>query len=208
MKDSSQRCPSEWEYYNDTGIRTCGRPTSNMASCTPKNYIPAVKYSGVCGRVIGYQFGSPDGFSRPNNKNLTGAYLDGVSITYGDPPNHIWSYVAGVSESSDQLPVHVVDNCPCSRPNNGSEPPPTVGDSYYCESGNSGDSLPASFYQNDPLWDGQQCEGTCCAGTKSPPWFSVQLPAPTTDDITVSICGNEGTDNENTSIELLEIFVQ
>ena len=54
-----------------------------MASCTPKNYIPAVTYSGVCGRVIGYQFGSPDGFSRPNNKikKLTDAYLDGVSIT-------------------------------------------------------------------------------------------------------------------------------
>ena len=83
MKDFLQRCPSEWEYYNDTGIRTCGQPTSNMASCTPKNYIPAVTYSGVCGRVIGYQFGSPHGFSRPNNKikKLTDAYLDGVSIT-------------------------------------------------------------------------------------------------------------------------------
>ena len=32
------------------------------------------------------------------------------------------------------------------------------------------------LFSNDPLWDGEQCEGTCCSGTKSPPWFNVQLP--------------------------------
>ena len=41
-----------------------------------------------------------------------------------------------------------------------------------------------------------------------PPWFSVQLPAPTTDMIEVSICADESTDNEDTPIELLEIYVQ
>ena len=42
------------------------------------------------------------------------------------------------------------------------------------------------LYSSDPLWDGHQCEGTCCTGTKSPSWFSVQLPALTTDIIEVS----------------------
>ena len=42
----------------------------------------------------------------------------------------------------------------------------------------------------------------------SPPWFSVQLPAPTTEMIEVSICADESTDNEDTPIELLEIYVQ
>ena len=87
-------------------------------------------------------------------------------------------------------------------------PPSFIEGNYYCESGNSGQDLQASLYEHDPLWDGQQCEGTCCNGTNSPPWFSVKLPAPTTKGITVSICGNEGTDNENTPIELLEILVQ
>ena len=65
------------------------------------------------------------------------------------------------------------------------------------------------FFVIDKLWDGQQCdhEGTCCT-TKSPPWFSVELPNPTNDDIEVRICGDEGTDNEDTPIELLEIYIQ
>ena len=66
------------------------------------------------------------------------------------------------------------------------------------------------FYQSDPLWDGEQCEGTCCSGTgsKSPPWFRVQLPTHTTDGIEVRICADEGTENEDISVKLLEIFVQ
>ena len=64
------------------------------------------------------------------------------------------------------------------------------------------------LFSNDPLWDGEQCEGTCCSGTKSPPWFSVQLPTHTTDRIEVRICADEGTDNEDSPVELLEIYVQ
>ena len=44
--------------------------------------------------------------------------------------------------------------------------------------------------------------------TNTPPWFSVNLDSPTSDDIEVCIMGTEGTDNEDTPIELLEIFVQ
>ena len=63
------------------------------------------------------------------------------------------------------------------------------------------------LYSNDPLWDGQQCEGTCCTETNSPPWFSVQLPAPTNDTIHVSICGDQCTSDEDTPVELIEIYV-
>ena len=37
--------------------------------------------------------GSPDGFSRYYGMiSLTQGYMDGVSITYGYPRHHIWSY--------------------------------------------------------------------------------------------------------------------
>ena len=26
-----------------------------------------------------------------------------------------------------------------------------------------------NLFNSDPLWDGEQCEGTCCSGTKPPP---------------------------------------
>ena len=50
-------------------------------------------------------------------------------------------------------------------------------------------------------------EGTCCTGTNTPPWFSVNLSSPTSDDIEVRIMGTESTDNEDTPIALLEIYV-
>ena len=207
MSDPSQECPSEWTEYtiNSNGDRACGRPTSNGARCTGKNYVPDRQYSRVCGRVIGYQYGSPDGFSS-THLLVSQTYMDGVSITHGTPRTHIWSYVAGVTEDSS---LHFQNNCPCSEISaRGNGPSSAIGDNYYCESGNPTDTWSMTFYQNDPLWDGQQCEGTCCTGDKSPPWFSVQLPSPTTDDIAVRICGSESTSNENTPIQLLELYVQ
>ena len=56
-------------------------------SCIPVDH----QYSRVCGRVIGYQFGSTDAFrSRLTNIDQV-AYVDGISITHGSPCNHIWT---------------------------------------------------------------------------------------------------------------------
>ena len=111
-----------------------------------------------------------------------------------------------MTESS--ITSSTASNCPCST-EAGANPPINIGDKYYCESGNPTDTYEHSkLYSNDKLWDGQQCEGTCCTGTKSPPWFSVQLPAPTTDIIEVSICCDQGTMDEDTPVELIEIYVQ
>ena len=166
------------------------------------------QYSRVCGRLIGYQIGSPDAFIGSDSRTCPTREViifDGISITYGvQCINHIWSYLAGRQEMGG----NPLFQCPCSE-ENAPTPPQFIGDNYYCESGNPTDSADDNqFFSNDPLWDGQQCEGTCCNGTNSPPWFSVQLPAPTTNMIEVSICLNQGTADEDTPIELLEIYVQ
>ena len=210
MTDPSQQCLPAWREYNSNKVRACGRPVSQNGSCSPSTfYLTTQQYSRVCGRATGYQVGNPDGFSHlfaTHVININEGYVDCVSITHGEPRQHIWSYVAGHSE---RRPHHKEGNCPCS-PQQGSAPPSFVGNNYYCESGNPADSSPSSkFYRSDQLWDGEQCEGTCCSGTtKSPPWFSVQLPTNTTDRIEVRICGDESTSNEDVIIELLEIFVQ
>ena len=86
--------------------------------------------------------------------------------------------------------------------------PSFVGDNYYCESGNPTNTYNLyHLYSSDPLWDGEQCEGECCSNGKSPPWFSVQLPSPTTDDIGVRICIPQGS-YDDVAVELLEIYVQ
>ena len=153
-----------------------------------------------CGRVIGYQYVSPDAFGQIFNTILD---FDGINITYRVQRNHIWSYVAGVTQSDS---VQHRSKCPCS----GGEKDPTqfFHENYYCESGNPHTRYSNQLYTDDPLWDGQECEATCCNGTKSPPWFSVQLPTPTTDGIEVSICCDNGTNDEEVPVKLIEIFVQ
>ena len=202
MTDPSQQCPPTWREYSSNNTKVCGRVVNTEGSCSSTLFpITSGPYNRVCGRVIGYQVASPDAFQRHADNGID---LDGINITHGAQHKHICSYVAGVTENSSQ---EKQSNCPCST-EAGPSSQSFVGDNYYCESGNPTDTWQRKLYSDDPLWDGQQCEGTCCTGTNSPPWFSVQLPAPTTDMIEVSICANQRTDDEDTPIALLEIFVQ
>ena len=201
MSDPTQQCPSAWREYSTNGVRACGRPVTTGESCPATTYSTNHQYNKVCGRVIGYQFGSPDAF-RSFDNTLDQNYMDGVSITHGTPRHHIWSYVAGVTENSLQ---HTVNNCPCSSQSN-NQPQAFIGENYYCESGNPEDDFASQLYPGDKLWDGQQCEDSCCTG-KSPPWFILQLPAPTNDVIEVRICDDESTDNEDNPVELIELYV-
>ena len=204
MTDLQQQCPTGWREYSESSVRACGRPVTNSSSCANVSYTTGHQYSKVCGRVIGYQVTSPDGFLN-NLPAIDENYVDGVSITYGkNPRQHIWTYAAGVTENSMD---HSPNNCPCSD-SSSTEPQQFIGDRYYCESGNPDSNFVTGLYSSDKLWDGEQCsgEGTCC--TMSAPWFSVELADSTMEDIEVRICGDESTSNEDTPIELLDIYIQ
>ena len=204
MSDLSQQCPSTWR--GTCGLGACRRQYG--VSCSSVHYTSnGFRYRKVCGQVIGYQLGSTDVFDNLN-RSIDSAYVDGVSITHGTPRTHIWTYAAGEHDSL----VSVWD-CPCLV--NGSRftpqtPPSYVGDNYYCESGNNNTSgYPSSIADtNDLLWDGQQCEGQCCSNGKTPPWFSVDLPNPTSDDIEVRLCDMDYGYGGDTPIKLLEIYIQ
>ena len=204
MTDPQQNCPVEWQEYRADTIRACGR----SETCSRKTYSTSRQYSKVCGRIIAYQLASTDAF-QSGTGSIDGAYVDGVSVTYGSSPrNHIWTFAGGWSEISH--PNSNIYNCPCSDSPGTTPPPSFVGERYFCESANKDQHYRHNhIYTSDKLWDGEQCdnEGTCCTD-KSPPWFSIEIPTPTVDDIEVHICGNEDIQNENTPIELLEIYIQ
>ena len=205
MSDPTEQRPSACELYNTSAVRACGRPqsdgVSNGQNCPATAYPTNYHYSRVCGRVIGYQVGSPEAFLSVRNKYM----LDGIVISHGIQHEYIWSYVAGLTESWP-LSYYPSTKCPCNR---GRQLPQSVGDNYYCESGNPNvNAMPDNLYASDKLWDGEQCEGSCCTGTKSPPWFSVRLSTPTNDSIEVHICCDQPTSDEDIPIELLELYVQ
>ena len=206
MTDPSQQCPPTWRLYNDSGVRACGRPVTSGASCPATFYATGRQYSKVCGRVTGYQVGTTGTFNlfqRNNSSSADENYVDGVSITHGypRPRSHIWTFAAGVTEGTG------TGGCPCSQ-QGATQAPTYIENNYYCESGNSAmEAVQNMIYIGDPLWDGKQCEGQCCSNGKSPPWFSVELPTLTTDDIEVRICADEGTNNEDTPVRLVEVYI-
>ena len=111
MTDPSQQCPPAWREYNTSGVRGCRRPVFSRGSRPAIFYTINQQYSRVYGRIIGYQLGSPDGFTQCHGMiSLNQGYMDIVSITYGYPRHHIWSYVAGAFEKlspgcTEQLPM-------------------------------------------------------------------------------------------------------
>ena len=209
MSSADSQCPDGWVEENEEGVRACGRgPVGPSCESVHLNNIHQIEYTRVCGRAIGYQHGSPDAFAqRGSGVTVDQNYVDGLSITYGSPRQHLWTFAAAVREG-DSMSVDIIFHCPCSV-HPGASPPPFVGNNWYCESGNPNpDSGTGSLLPNDPLWDGVNCEGTCCSDGRSPPWFSVDLPAPTSDYIEVRLCGNEQSDQEDVFIGILEIYIQ
>ena len=147
MSDPTQQCPSGLREYRENGVRACGRPGNVRAfGCSSLNFTTGSHlYSKVCGQVVGYQIGSTDVFANRQYPIDTG-YVDGISVTYGFPHMHIWTYAAGLSEQF--VAGNAQYTCPCvvaGRPIGTSTqtPPSFVENNYYCESGN-----PSSTYEH------------------------------------------------------------
>ena len=135
-----------------TGLRTVTNTTTNQTACgrtanpgcTSLQFSPDGNYTNVCGKVRGYQDDSTDAFNTGTD-SIDSHYIDGISITHGNPRTHLWSYAAGYSEQ-DQL---IAIRCPCARPDptDRSGVPSFVGEDFYCESGFSGS------YENRKVWE-------------------------------------------------------
>ena len=196
--DPTQQCPPNW---GPSVQGTCKRRVAYGCDSAIFSNNGGVQYSQVCGRIKGYQVGTPNAFK--GNDIIDSVYVEGVSLTHGSPREHIWTFAAARDETTN--------DCPCTNINN----PPTnfytpsfVGDDYFCETGvPPGSSAQRIFYLDDPLWDGDGCgpTSTCCT-FNNPPWFCKQLPQPTTDDLEARICGQN--DDMHTIIEQIEIYVK
>ena len=211
MTDSTENCPSGFKLYQSGGVRACGRATSSVGSCVSVQFPSnGISYSQVCGRVVGYQWGSSDAvYPRHNHNNINSYYVDGVSITRGSPRQHVWTLMAGLNEAS--INDDGCFNCPCSQ---GSTQNSTlqsfIGNDYYCESGNPNDVFHFTLYTSDPLWDGKGCgslEGNCCTAPGLP-WFHKVLNTTTTDYPELRVCGDQGSSDEDVPVSFYELYVK
>ena len=200
MTEDGAQCPTSLRTLSSPK-KLCGKKSYNVASCSSVTFpTEGMRYSKICGQAVGYQYYSMDAFHGP--KDINSYYVDGMSITYGSPRKHIWTYAVGLSDDHNYNGNY---NCPCAK-YPGPAPPSFVGDHYYCESGNTG-GFENTLYINDPLWDGEGCgTGNNCCAQPGMPWFCRTLPQEVEGDIEVRLCANEG--NEELYLELLEIYIQ
>ena len=208
MSDTNQVCPNNWTTISSP-VKACGRGRITPSGCNSVFYSTfGQTYSHVCGRMIAYQDSSTNAFFNLHAQNvqIDGPYLDGVSLTHGSEGSrqHIWSFASAIGQGVNTLS----SQCACSN----SDPWPYnisfVGNDYFCDSGNHGSGWSSIIYSSDPLWDGQGCDpfiSTCCQ-FNSPPWFCKTLSQSTIDDLEVRIC--HSGDNEDTLIQLIELYVQ
>ena len=219
MSDPTQTCPPAWELIA-TPKRSCARPSNaGVLTCYSAMFpTQGGQYSQVCGRIIGYQYGQPEAFVAENidtPQTIDGPYVDGISLTYGSPRQHIWSFAAALDERSGLRAAgngNYRSQCECTDSTDMGmlDVPPYVGNDYFCETGvPPGQSWSNIFYADDLLWDGQGCGPTsmCCI-FNNPPWFCKRLPQSTNADMEVRLCSHSSSSAENTPVELVEIYVK
>ena len=185
LTDPQQNCPSPWVMETTPG-RSCAAASPPCASVYFDTF--GVIYQKVCGMALGYATDTPDAFLN-RNVGIDSSYLDGVSITRGQPRQHIWSLAAGHGGNF---------RCPCDNTDqNQARPPPSfVGNNYFCDGA-----------YNGALWDGEGCTTACCT-FNNPPWFAATLPAPTSDSIEARICHDQTAGDERIFLNTLSLYVQ
>ena len=204
MKEESNHCPSGFRLFSTNGVRACGRPYSNGRSCVSTYFSSrSVKYTQVCGKVIGYQVGTPD--ATHNTAGIDSYYVDGVSLTHGSSPRkHIWTLISGHDDRGSR---HF---CPCSSGSTKSAPS-FVKNDYYCEAGSW--DIYTTFqilYSSDPLWDGKSCGSSeigCCKPSLLP-WFYKTLGYATMDSIEMRICLDQNSYDEDVAVGQYEIYIK
>ena len=187
-------CPSGWKKI--TQPKPLCRGSGDAAGCYSANfYNNKTEYNSICGKLRGYKLGSHSAF-KVISHSIAEPYLDGVSITVGNPRKHVWSYAVGYTQLQNIDDV----NCPCAK-YPGVNPPVFVGNHYYCETSSIGIS--------DPLWDGRGCPaGDDCCSILGAPWFYRRFTEPEKGAVEVRICRDETYSNEATLLEQVKLYIQ
>ena len=183
MSNPQHQCPHyHFRTVVEDGLRLCGRRRTSTPGC--RSMYPTASgyaYRRVCGSLVGYAYYTLDGFVRiscPNCNQVSAAYLDGFSITYGSFRKLLWSFAMSWI---------------CTAGTVQGTPPSFVGNNYFCEVPTH--PRPANkLYSQDPLFAGRQ--------------FCVELPEPTTERLEIRICSDETTENEDAFLQFAELYVQ
>ena len=147
MTNESNTCPQGLNYTVVNSTRMCTRSHTDNFDCSSVTFpTHGVPYTKVCGRARGYQYYGTLAFHNYHHGGqitLNSSYVSGLSVTYGSPRSHIWTFAAGLSK--DYYYYDYDFSCPCAC-NLDSAADPFMGENLFCETGNTG-----SVYSQWPI---------------------------------------------------------
>ena len=199
---AGDNCPIGWTKASNSGYSFCQKSFDGRGCSSTTFSTNGSAYQRVCGKARGYQKGHA---AYPWGSFLFGAtinatYVDGLSLTYGSPRQHIWTYATGEYDNTGT-------NCPCDS-NAESKALSFVGNHYYCESGRGSADDHAAYHFNDALWDGLNCIHSDCCSVPKQPWFYRQLNQTTSANIEARLCNSRIFVDGFTMIDQLELYIQ
>ena len=200
MTDPEAECPSGLNEVSNsnTGQRACGRSVDGRYSSV--TFPVNTTYSQVCGYARGYQYYTMDGISGSPTRTINDSYVDGLSITQGNPRKHLWTLIVDLSELGHS-------RCPRDNdPFDFTRVPTFVNNDFYCETGFNGLAWENRIAWDDPLWDGQQCVSSTAQSCSRYGWFHREI-APSQEDIEVRWCSDQDRSDEDVYTDLLEIWI-
>ena len=138
MTNCNHQCPSGLRHRTDSNKRTCVKysdpagcssvtfstTTSGFQSVWESHSIPSIHYTDAFAH-----YGLDGG-----PVNINSPYVDGVSLTHGNPRRHLWTFAAAL----DEVGTNPHSSCHCTNTNTASrarQPPAFVGNDYFCDTG-------------------------------------------------------------------------
>ena len=214
MRNNHSQCPPGLVYNVTEGRRLCHK-LSLAPGCSSSMFSTlGVEYSRVCGKVIGYQYLFTDQMdlvhpeldldcTKPMSMELASSHMAHQDNMSGLLLQLMMKHLI-LDIMQSVLVAHVLIRLSPLLESTLS----FVGNDYYYENGSRMRSEDR-YYFDDPLWDGEGCEGEnneCC--DRGGPWFCKQLPQPTQDDIEMRVCLNSFFQDEDVVLEQIEFYIQ
>jgi len=201
MTKSVSQCPPNFTISTIGGLVTCRSLRRTGCSSTFFNTF-GMNFSKMYGKVIGYQYLRTNSFFNYNrgNNTIDDPYVDGVSLTYGYPRQHIWTFASDTD--------HSTSFCPCSNSPD-VDIPDFIEEDYFCDSGILLENQDYTCAFSNPLWDGERCSPNYgCCSHKCPPWFYKELGDVSSGPIELRVCKDQANTNEDILIQTIELYIR
>ena len=178
--------------------RLCQK-TSGDSCASVTISVGGQSYTQVRGKVAAYAYNTPDAFRRLGGagSGINDPYVDGISITYGSPRNHVWTYAAAGGSLSGYTCPEIGD--PITKQ------PAFVGQNFICVVAPTLVAIGPDKLFDVPLFT---TLGNCVGDCPDDLAFCVTLDEPTSDDLELRICTDQSKTDEDIFLKSYDFYIQ